>query len=51
MEERMHIVEFDVWCPKCKYEACAGTEEPCDSCLEVSARENSHKPERWEAKD
>lgn len=50
MEETKKFVDFDLYCPLCKYEKTNDGEEPCNSCLTVGARENSHKPERWEAK-
>lgn len=48
MEENMKLVEFDLYCPVCKHFSKDQNEEPCESCLSVPARANSHKPERWE---
>lgn len=50
MEDKMKIVEFDKWCPSCKFSNRTSTKEPCDTCLGVPARENSHKPECWQEK-
>lgn len=47
--ENMHIVEFDMYCPACKNYKTKETEDPCNLCLTVSARENSRKPIKWEA--
>lgn len=46
-------VFFDVYCPTCKYkdDPDDGFKEPCNECLTIPARENSHKPEKWEGKD
>lgn len=49
MENNLHLVEFDKWCESCKHKNRKDTEEPCDSCIEVPARPDSRKPERWEA--
>lgn len=45
------LVDFYIWCPSCKHYTKLGTEEPCNECLETPAREDSHKPEKWEAKE
>lgn len=50
MEDKMKIVEFDKWCPSCKFSNRTSTKEPCDACLGIPARENSHKPECWQEK-
>lgn len=41
------IVEFDKWCSTCKHKDKKEHESPCDECLSVPARMNSHKPERY----
>lgn len=47
MDEIRHIVDFARYCRTCAHENKKENESPCDECLEVSARENSRKPERW----
>ena len=51
MEDNLHIVSFDMYCPSCKYVNKDQNEEPCDTCLSIPARENSRKPEKWEEND
>lgn len=46
--ENMHIVEFDMYCPTCKYKKTKETDDPCNLCLTITVRENSRKPEKWE---
>lgn len=54
--ENMKIVDFDEYCPKCihKNEINSDPEltvcESCHQCLNVPARQYSHKPEKFEAK-
>ena len=50
-ENNLHIVEFDKYCSTCKYYKKDQAEDPCHVCLTISARENSRKPEKWEAKE
>lgn len=50
-EEKIHIVEFDMYCPACKYYYKDQADDPCHTCLSIPARENSRKPEKWEAQD
>lgn len=45
------LVEFDKWCPKCKWKDASDAPSPdipCDECLEVAAREDSHIPDRYD---
>ena len=51
MENDTKLVDFAEYCPTCKYSKNDESEPPCDDCLEVPARMNSHKPEKWEAKE
>ena len=51
MEDNLHIVSFDMYCPSCKYVNKKENEEPCDTCLSIPARESSRKPEKWEEND
>ena len=48
MEENMKLVDFNKWCDSCKHKNVKETDEPCDSCLEVPARQYSTKPEKYE---
>lgn len=50
MEDNMKIVDFGKYCITCKYEKLKESESPCDECLSITARMNSHKPEKWEEK-
>ena len=50
-EEQMKLVEFNVWCRKCKYYTVDAHEPPCDDCLGVPARPNSTRPELYEEND
>ena len=45
------FVEFDKWCSSCRFEKNTAVQPPCDDCLEIPARDYSHKPEFWEEKD
>lgn len=40
-----HIVEFEKYCDKCAHKDVSPSSEPCSSCLEIPAREDSRKPE------
>ena len=46
----MKEVDFDKYCKTCLHKDVKETEDPCYYCLEVGARPESHKPERWEEK-
>lgn len=50
ISEGMKIVEFDKYCKKCYNEKTKENEEPCYSCLHEPARQNSHKPARFQEK-
>ena len=43
----MKIVDFNKYCPSCKYYKESEKESPCNDCLTVSARKNSHKPLKY----
>lgn len=47
MSDNMKIVEFDTWCPSCKYYKTKETEDPCNECLGVPANESSTKPVKY----
>ena len=48
MDNNMKEVDFKKYCKSCKHEKVKESEDPCWDCLEVPARPDSHKPERWE---
>lgn len=48
MEDNLKIVDFAMYCPACKHVNKKENSHPCNECLSVSARINSHKPEKWE---
>lgn len=50
MEGEYKIVDFHKYCPKCKHEKESATEDPCNECLSIPARIDSHKPEKFESK-
>lgn len=50
MENNTKLVEFDKWCKSCKFFTVSPSREPCDTCLGIPARDNSHKPEKWQEK-
>lgn len=45
------IVEFEKYCPKCKYYQKAENEEPCCYCLSHPTKTWSHKPVYFEEKE
>lgn len=42
------IVEFELYCSKCKHYSSSDADDPCDYCLSVPARENSRRPIKYE---
>lgn len=40
-------VYFDKYCKKCIHKDKPETEDPCDECLAIGHRPNSHKPEKF----
>lgn len=44
-------VLFNLYCDKCKHELVNIDEDPCHSCLNEPANEDSHKPVFFEEKD
>ena len=45
------IVEFYGWCSTCKHKDESPYEDPCWTCIGAPARQDSRRPEKWEAKD
>ena len=51
MEHQMKFVEFSIYCPRCKHRNLNEAQDPCNECLEIGAREDTHVPEYWEAEN
>ena len=49
-QENYKIVNFGFYCPLCVRADEKETNDICDECLTVPAREYSHKPERFQKK-
>lgn len=52
MENDLKIVNFHEYCERCIHWPEDDTIEggTCDICMSITARENSHKPEKFEEK-
>lgn len=50
MDNDMQFVDFEAYCKTCKHEKQKEVADPCNDCLDISAREKTSRPERWEAK-
>lgn len=49
MDEQLYKeVHFHEYCKTCKHNKVAGTEAPCDECLDNPTNLYSHKPVNWE---
>lgn len=44
-------VDFKTYCKTCKNKDVKETEDPCYDCLDIPARPDSHKPEKYEKKE
>ena len=44
MDISIKEVRFDKYCKKCKYAKTSGSDEPCNTCMEVFAREGTIVP-------
>lgn len=42
------IVNFEDYCGSCIHRKLNENDDPCNDCLTISAREDSHKPEYYE---
>lgn len=42
-----HIVDYETWCPKCKFFERDEVMEPCHNCLQNPVNEDSRKPVEW----
>lgn len=47
----LHIVDYEKWCPLCKYSGTVETEDPCNQCLGEPVNEDSRKPICWKEKE
>lgn len=45
------IVDYYGWCSTCKHKEESPFEDPCWSCIGTPARQDSRRPDKWEAKD
>ena len=48
---KLKEVYFNEYCDRCKYRDLPASDEPCFECLDFPARENSHKPAKFEERD
>lgn len=46
--DNLKEVYFYKYCNTCKFRSTYDDDNPCDECLSIPARENSHKPEYYE---
>ena len=44
-------VDFNTWCPKCKYENEEETVDVCNECLTFGYNIDSHKPVNFKEKE
>lgn len=47
-DNNMKEVKFVLYCGKCKHAKLKESEEPCNECLGVTARQYTRKPLRFE---
>lgn len=47
MEKQKEV--YFIWCKTCKYWELSEKDSPCDECLAIPAREDSHKPYYYES--
>ena len=47
MEGDLKIVEFEKYCNSCVSFNKSAKDEPCNTCLGIPARVDSHKPEKY----
>ena len=46
--DKYKLVEFDKYCPTCEHWKDDFTKDPCDMCIAIPARIDSHRPEFYE---
>lgn len=44
MDNRMKIVRFEEYCPKCEHCRTDEIKDPCNECLNYSVREDTRQP-------
>lgn len=44
MEDHNKIVDFNLYCPLCKYKKLTEEKTPCDECLAKPVNLNTHRP-------
>ncbi len=45
------FVNFFEYCKRCENEKKSASDDPCNACLGVAARDNSEKPEYFKEKE
>lgn len=50
MNTKVKIINFDDFCHLCEQEPIESTEEPCNECLGIPVREDSHTPINFKMK-
>ena len=50
-ESSKKFVRFDKYCDSCKYAKKSPTDDPCNDCLGIGAREETEKPQYYEKKE
>lgn len=48
---REHIVDFEKWCPTCKYKDYPQEAIPCCYCLDEATNTDSRKPVKWKKQE
>jgi len=48
MDASYRIVDFENYCPLCKFKDLEENKEPCEECLSTPMRQYSRKPEKFE---
>ena len=43
-EHRNKFVDFEKYCPQCKYHGCLESDDPCWDCLAQPVNVDSYKP-------
>ena len=51
MNDVYFMVDFEQYCPTCKYYKQDEKFDPCNDCLAESANANSYKPVYWKEAD
>ena len=51
MQSKYKLVDFHLYCDKCKHKKLEASEEPCNECLGEPANEDSHKPIKFEEEE